>query len=369
MGRPKSNFGGASEAARFEAPQRSVPYPRILIASFGRRLTNKLLPFVAVFVFVSFVLPSCATSAHEMTRSLVEGNTAALKGDYPTSVEKYEAALASVPESAAAKRNLGIVLVKVGNYQKAKIHLRESAKIYTTDAEVHYYLGEAYRGAEDFKRAIRSYQRALKLSPNELRVQKAIAWTWFKTGEDEKTLLLVSPLVQEHPQDSQIRLILASVQNRMKDFAAAQKTLAPVEASGFKVASKEKMSADSERALLMTGLADANYGLNQFAKAGQLYGEVIKMRPFYPAALVGSAKCDIRSSQSQRALTKLERALKADPKAAEALYLLAKLYEKIDSNKAIAHYQKFNAVAKDRPEFNDAVQLSVKALNDLKTSR
>ena len=225
MEKLRLNFGAKSHQNDFCIPKGSIIQPDF----FGKfSVARYLLLFVAFCV----ILPSCATSAHEMTRNLVEGNNAALKGDYPTSVEKYEAALAQVPESNAAKRNLGIVLVKIGDYQRAKKNLKESVKIYPSDVEVHYYLGEAYRGLEDYKRAIKSYQRALKISPNELRVQKAIAWTWFKGGEDEKTQLLVAPLLQEHPKDSQLRLILASVQNRQKDFNAALKTMNPVESSG-----------------------------------------------------------------------------------------------------------------------------------------
>ena len=65
----------------------------------------------ALFLSVS-LLAACATGAHEMTRNIVEGNDAALRGDFAGSIGHYESALASVPDSAPAKRNLGIVLVK-----------------------------------------------------------------------------------------------------------------------------------------------------------------------------------------------------------------------------------------------------------------
>jgi tetratricopeptide (TPR) repeat protein len=134
--------------------------------------------------------------------------------------------------------------------------------------------------------------------------------------------------------------------------------LEPVEKAGFKIKSKDKISAESERALIMTALADANYGLENYNKAALLYGEVLKTRPFLATALVGSAKCDVRGSQNQRALAKLERAIKADPESPEAHYLLGRLNEKIDPNKSLFYHKRFLLLAKGRTEFDEAIAVS-----------
>jgi len=303
-------------------------------------------------------LAGCATSAHEMTRNIVEGNDAALRGDYAGSIGHYETALESVPDAAPAKRNLGIVLVKVGNYKRARDVLSDVTREYPTDVEVFYFLGEAYRGLREYAGATANYQRALRIEPTDLRAQKALAWTWHKTGQDDRALMLMQPLLRKNPQDLQVRLIVASAYNRKKKFPDAVRTLEVLEKAGFKIQSRDKISGDSERALLMTTLADANYGLENYNKASLLYGEVLKTRPFLATALVGSAKCDIRGSQNPRAISKLERAVKADPDAADAHFLLARLYEKFDPNKSLFYHKRFQLLAKGRAEFDEALVIS-----------
>jgi tetratricopeptide (TPR) repeat protein len=301
---------------------------------------------------------SCATSAYEMTRHIVEGNDSALKGDYSASIVHYDKALESVPDSPAAKRNLGIVLVKVGNYKRAKDTLASITKFYPTDGEVFYFLGEAQRGLQDFSAAAQSYQIALRIDSKDIRAQKALAWTWHKTGQNDRALMLMQPLLKSHPNDLQARLISAWALNRKKMFSEAAAILAEVEKSGFKVRSNDKVSAESERALLMTALGDSYYGLENFNKASLLYAEVLKTRPFLVPALVGSAKCDIRQGTTPRALLKLERAVRADPNAPDAHFLLARLNEKTDSNKALFYHKRFLLLAKGKNEFAEAINIS-----------
>ena len=328
----------------------------------------KKMTMLGFFFASSLSFPACATNAHQMSKNIVEGNSAALRGDFETSVSSYETALAHVPESAPAKRNLGIVLVRVGNYERARKVLQEAVRMYPADLEVFYFLGEANRGIENYKEAIQAYQKALSLETGDLRTQKALAWTFIKIGEYDKALFLAQPQLAKSPNDTQLRLILATVYNRKKMYAEAQLTLKPVESSGFTIANAEKTSADSEKVLLMTALADAEYGLTNFSKAALLYAEVVKMRPFYADALIGSAKCDIRSSQSPRAIIKLERTLKTDKNNPEALYLLAKLSEKVDERKAISFYKSFLKAAKGRSELKEAVKRSRKAVAKLNSA-
>ena len=312
----------------------------------------------AVFAvtLLPFLISGCATRAHEMTRQLLEGNEAALRGDFTTAAMHYETALEEVPSSAPAKRNLGIVLVKSGNYKRAKEILTEVAREYSTDVELYYFLGEACRGLEEFQNAATNYQKALRIQPDDHRVQKALAWTWHKVGLYDRALLIALPLFKKNPSDLQLRLIIGSTYNKQKKYPDTIELLAPLEKAKFQIQSKDKVSGDSERALLMTALGDAYSGTQNCERGGPLYTEVLKTRPFLATALTGSARCDLRTpnpdgNSNQKALTKLERAVKSDPDATEAHFLLAKLSEKIDNNRAIFYYRRFLLLSKDDTSF------------------
>lgn len=308
---------------------------------------------------------ACATRAHEMTKNLLEGNDSALRGDYSAAVTHYESALSLVPDEPAAKRNLGIVLVKVGNYKRAKKLLSEVAEHYARDVEVQYFLGEANRGAEDFKSAAFHYQRAMRIQPSDLRVVKALAWTWYKLAQYDRALAAAQPLLKANPADLQVRLIVGSTFNKLRRHQDAIAILGVAERPGFKIQSRDKVTAESERALLLTALAEAYAGQDNCRKAASLFGDVLRTRPFLSSALTGSARCDLRANHRERALTKLERATKVDPDTSEAHFLLGRIFENTDRNKAIFYYRRFLLLAHDNPEFQAEARETRNALNTL----
>lgn len=307
----------------------------------------------AVLAAFAGLLVSCATTnlAQVTTRYIIEGNAAALRADYSGAATQYEAALKADPENSTAKRNLGIVLVKVGDYKRAHKTLATVQEDYKTDVEVFYFLGEASRGSGDFRSALAEYAKAAKISPKDLRVQKALAWTHFRLGQLERSFAISQRLHRANPDDLQIKLIFASVLNKQRKFEEVQVLLSSVEKSKFSVQSKDKISAETERTLLMSALAEAYVGSDNCPKAEPLYVEILKSRPFLAPALIGAAKCDVKGKQRARATSRLERAIKADPAVEEAYFLLGQLYEPLDKSKATYFYKRFLLLAKDNPRF------------------
>jgi tetratricopeptide (TPR) repeat protein len=307
---------------------------------------------VCIVAFTAFLLGACATTPkQDVTRLLLDGNAAALRGDYSAAANSYEAVLKIAPENLPAKRNLGIVLVKIGDFKRAHKTLQGIQNEYKDDLEVFYFLGEAARGANDHKSALANYLKASKINPQDLRVQKALAWSQFRLSNLERAFALAQKLNRTHADDLQVKLIFASVLNRQKKFEEVQALLANVERSNFNVQSKDKVSAATERTLLMNALAESYVGSDNCAKAEPLYNEILKARPFLSSALVGAAKCDLKLKQRTRAMSRLERATKSDPDAEEAYFLLGQLYEGTDKSKATYYYRRFLLLAKDNPQF------------------
>lgn len=301
---------------------------------------------------VALLTSACATTKNQdTTRFLLEGNSAALRGDYPAAANAYESALRVAPGNLPAKRNLGIVLVKMGDFKRAQKTLAGIQTEYKDDIEIFYFLGEASRGASDHKSALVHYQKAAKINPLDLRVQKALAWSHFRLGNLEKAFSQAQKLNRSNGEDLQVKLIFASVLNKQKKFEEVQALLAHVERSNFNVQSKDKVSADTEKTLLMNALAESYVGSDNCTKAEPLYSEILKARPFLSSALVGSAKCDLKAKQKSRAISRLERATKSDPDSEEAYFLLGQLYENADKSKATYYYRRFLLLAKDNPQF------------------
>lgn len=317
----------------------------------------------------SLLLTACAsTSQQDTTRFLLDGNAAALRGDFVTAANSYESALRLSPTNLAAKRNLGIVLVKMGDFKKAQKTLSGIQNEYKDDLEVFYFLGEAARGSSDHKNALSFYTKAAKINPLDLRVQKALAWSHFRLGNLEKSFGMAQKLNRSNGEDLQVKLIFASVLNKQKKFEEVQALLANVERSNFSVQSKDKISAETEKTLLMNALAESYVGSDNCKKAEPLYGEILKKRPFLSSALIGSAKCDLKTKQKARAIGRLERATKSDPDAEEAYFMLGQLFESSDKSKATFYYRRFLLLVKDNPQFASESRITRSNLANLEKS-
>jgi tetratricopeptide (TPR) repeat protein len=313
---------------------------------------------------LALTVVSCASRSHETTRHLLEGNEAALRSDYTTAVHRYEQVLRISPDSVPAKRNLGIVLVKVGQYERAQKNLLTILPQYENDLEVLYFLGEASRGLEDYPAAVKYYQMAQRVDSGDLRVTKALAWTWYKTRQYEKSLSMIEGLLGKHQGDLQLKLIAASTYNRMTKFQRTIELLSPIEKVGFKVYSRDMVSAESERALLMTALADAYAGSRDCNRADSLYSEVLRTRPFLATALIGSAKCDIAQNNNSKAISKLEKTTRSNPDAAEPYFLLGQLYAKTETAKAVFMYRRFLLLTQNNKEYSNEIRATRTALSN-----
>lgn len=318
----------------------------------------------------TWVMVSCAsTNVQDTTRSLMDGNSAALRGDFSAAANAYEAALKVSPQNAAAKRNLGIVFVKTGNFKKARQLLTEVQDQYKDDPEIYYFLGEACRGSSDYKAALSYYQKSAKLNSNDLRVQKAMAWSYYRLGIVEKAFYEAQKLHRANSEDLQVKLILASILNRKRKYEEVQALLAHVEKTKFNVQSRDKVSADTEKTLLMNALAESYVGSDNCNKAAPLYQEILKARPFLSSALIGTAKCDLKVNQKARAISKLERATKSDPEAEEAYFMLGQLYESSNKAKATYYYRRFLLLAKDNPYFVSESRITRSNLANLQKAK
>jgi len=86
--------------------------------------------FLIFFIFFCLVSPALASKESQVKK----GNALYHKGDYPSSLEKYEQALKAAPESPEINFNLGTALYKSGKYTDAVSPLQKG--LLSADEEV-----------------------------------------------------------------------------------------------------------------------------------------------------------------------------------------------------------------------------------------
>lgn len=338
---------------------------------------NKIFALLTVS-YSLLCFPSCFTpsTSSGSIKHISIGNKYAEKGDFTRSAEQYRAALKLEPNSATAKRNLGIVLVKIGKFKEALSFLNDISQTYPKDAEFFYFLGEANRGIGFEAESIKAYQTALNLNSKDLRAIKSLSWVYLKTGKYDAAEQLIKKSYQSNPLDLQLMLIMTSIDVKKERYTKAIKEMEEFEKSEFKIVSKDQTTAETEKILLLNVLGNAYAGINDCTKAQKIYDIVLKSRPFLAPTLTDSAKCDLKANNMMQAKGKLEKAHSSEPDYPEALFLLGKIYSANNPQKAVFYYKKFIQISSDDKNFENEskeaqdslAQLQAKNLNNMKKS-
>lgn len=293
---------------------------------------------------------STSTSSNSLTY-IISGNKYAEKGDFSKSAEQYKLALKEEPNSSTAKRNLGLVLVKISRYKEAVNLLNDVAPSYPKDAELYYFLGEANRGIGFEKESIKAYKHSLNLAPNDLRTTKSLSWVYLKTGEYDEAEKVIKKSYEKNPLDLQLMLIMTSLDVKKERYSKAIKEMQEFEKSEYKIVSKDLTTAETEKVLLLNVLGNAYAGINDCNKAQKIFDIVLKTRPFLAQTLTDSAKCDLKANNTIQAKGKLEKAYSSEPDYPEALFLLGKIYSNHDPKKAAFYYKRFIELSSDDKTF------------------
>ncbi|MDB2447453.1 hypothetical protein N9W79_02380, partial [bacterium] len=102
-------------------------------------------------LLISLLFSSCIHT--DKVNNLKLGNEYAKDGLYREAATFFSKALAVNEKNHHARRNLGVVQVKLGLYQKAIYNLEDSVQHLSKNFQNNYYLAEAYRASNSFDKA------------------------------------------------------------------------------------------------------------------------------------------------------------------------------------------------------------------------
>lgn len=299
---------------------------------------------IIIFVVITIILSACSStlSDHDiMMTYIMQGNKAAEMGKFELAKKEYDLALKVAPNSTTAKRNLGIVLVKLGSFKESVEYLKEILPSYQKDPEVFYFLGESYRGLSLYSDALNAYTTGLNFSPKDERMLKSKAWVFLQQNKPLESRNLIENAYKKDPNDIQLMLIMSKIYVLMRDYNKTLKILKNFEESNYKLKSPNKELAETEKILLLDILGEAYFGLNNCNKSQKIYDIILSLRPFLASALMKSAKCDIKLNRIPLAEAKLEKAQASEPDNPDVLFWLGQVYALSDQKKSAFYYQRF----------------------------
>lgn len=308
-------------------------------------LKMKLVPFL-LFLFC------CQTTQSRHVRT---GNEFAKDGLLKEAVSSYQEALREDRRNWTAHRNLGLLLVKTGKYEKAIYYLEKSLPRFRRDFDTNFYLGEAYRAKEKFSEAIFRYRFALNIKPNAPQVLKSLGWTYYKINLMNEARQMIRKLLAIDADDYNGAIILARIYLKQKDY---QKSL--------DVLRQYQQTANKNTLPYFQGIeGDIYLELNRVRAAAELYRYALKSNPLLPGALIGMGRIFLMQRQYRKAIRYLERAARLRPKNTQVHLLLGEALEPVDVRKSLKHYRLFRKLARRKAELPDkvvSVKIKIEAL-------
>jgi tetratricopeptide (TPR) repeat protein len=171
---------------------------------------------------------------------------------------RLKQALALAPDSAQAHASLGMVRVRQGKFDEAQDELRQAVAGNSQNYLAHYYYAYAVQRktvrdgqmvmsfpADDARVMREELKKAIELNPSFAESYYQLAFVSLVTGDDmDEAARLLAQARKLEPNRQAFALLLAQIQMRKQEFAAARQTLEPV-ARSANASAQERAEAQS----------------------------------------------------------------------------------------------------------------------------
>jgi predicted Zn-dependent protease len=310
-----------------------------------------------------------------------------------TGLSQAEAAT-PLPSSAQS----GVSLYNKGQVAQSLNVFRSAAKKYPSNAAVYTWMGKAYKkqgGAANQAEAMKAFETALSLNPNEADAMKELAemYSWYSNKREQATSLLTR-YTAANPGDVAAKKQLAMLQIWQGNYTQAEPLVNAVKG---KYMSDKNFLAAYAQYLTFTGSPDEAVSIYENYLNAQSSSAVLNLRQGYVAALVksgdyqkakgiygsllsnaqssGAMDADVMNAISGMAFEvgdyneslKLDARLMQNPKAdvGAVAMRMARTYQKMgDYNKAMAMfsemYSQGRLSASEKVEYADAMTEALK---------
>ncbi|MDH5680735.1 MAG: tetratricopeptide repeat protein [Spirochaetota bacterium] len=288
-----------------------------------------------------------------------------LKGSRLKAIKHFKLYLKSNPGSWEASSNIALLYYKTKNYMASADYLQKTLKLTSGSkrkARTYYRLGRTLKAQSQDKQAIKAFEKAVRLDPNDVKARIHLAELIMKKDFDKgmKMLTKLTTLSRDYPT---VYYHIAKKYYSRKDMPNAIKQLSlGLEKSrhslklrsylAFVYLNSEEYANASKilsqlaveypnRELYSFRLGRAHYGMKQYQEAINHYNYALKLRPNYYKALVNLGVTHAAVKNYKMAIHYYRKALDLNAKSEKTYYNLGLLYYKTNRyEESTSAYQK-----------------------------
>ena len=210
------------------------------------------------------------------------------------------------------------------DFARALELLQPALRQFPSNAELWAMQGTAYAGQGDQQDALKSFQTALKFSPDYVVALRGASQILFDEG-DSAAIPLLKHVLRLHPADQTGHGMLAVLEYQQGNCQAA---VPHFEGAG---------SLFDDRAPALHGYATCLVKLREFDRAAKVFQRSLALNPNDPRERRLVAAIQLMAHQPQDALATLQPLLQANSRDADTLELAATAYEGVkDTPQAVA---------------------------------
>ncbi|HTV53290.1 MAG TPA: tetratricopeptide repeat protein [Terriglobia bacterium] len=307
---------------------------------------------------------------------------------YPQSVALFRRIIEEDPQSWTTKYNLAIVLLRIKRPEEALSLLEPLAARRSQDARVLNLLGIAYEAGGKPAQALKAYQRAVRMDPNNPNRYLDYTRLLMDAGRYDESEHLVEAGLNLVPDPYALEIRLGSVQMMMENYGEARESFEaaikahPEIALGYVALAQTylRRQQNQQAATVLAGarrklprqfLLEYFYGLallrlGQKDEAIKVLKSAVALKPDIPEAHFELGQAYLQSNRTGAARNEFECAIQLNPDYADAYYPLARIYARMgDTEKARQmaarttrlRQQQYDAALKARDSMLNAIRL------------
>lgn len=255
-----------------------------------------------------------AQTPHDPEVLYLNGVLDEVTGDNVTAKGRLEEAVSKVPDFYYSHYYLGLVLVRLHEWQEARDNLEKSIALGFSDPKVHYELSLAMRGLGDNEGAakeVKIYQEMRNAEETQLEATNhaAKADLEMDQGKTQDAINDYKQAIEEAPKDSDIRYKLSVALHKSGDWEGERAQLEQVVQQDPRNAQAQK-----ELGFLLTRSGDLPGAVDHFRLA-------VEAAPGWMDAWVNLAGCLAEAGRYADAREAVTMALRLDPANPRALKL------------------------------------------------
>ncbi len=228
-------------------------------------------------------------------------------------IASYETAIRKFPNFLRAYKNLGLILVQIGDYTKARQMIIKAIELGGADTDLYGTLGYCYLNAGDYGAALEAYKLAMVFNPDSRDWRLGKVQCLMNLGGYSEAAGLLDKLIEQNPSDESLLLLQANA------FVSEQKT---TEAAANLMMVRQMGKAN---AVSLTLLGDIFVNQNNIELAVPYYMEALRASGLDLSRAMRVAKSLVNRGaweQAETYLTSLENEKMSELSEADKLEVL-----------------------------------------------